>query len=874
MRAFLEYESLDSKFDAQVTSPLDPMFAPSLSDAFEGRLPVAWLAEQPNAARALQHDFFPDVLDRAEFVRKVQDSIYDRELSVFMQHLPTPEEENKGVVRWVLAVGQDKWARLLSGPPPPDYSEKLQFIEWMEDKASKLGKLFFTFTIAEPMLLPKSLWAPMVVIIKAVYLAKLHHDIPIPVDLTLVPLMLRLEAAKSIPEMTSGPDQEAERAETSVSAESGNDSTLVPSSDDIQSHTLDASPESDHPQASTGKHVAQRTVPKTTSTRADSSMSSSSRTSIEPKALEDAATITSSSPTTIASNPVSSSRGTKRVRDHDCGDEPSKKRSTIRVDSATLSSLSQQCPPHSPPSVAPLQAQQACETNVVETAQATKPKRSSAPKSSQTERAPSASREKLKASAGKALPQESSIRSTPAPVEEGQPDAVAEFGLTPDQKNRRRSLSPWAKLHFDARRYPYPNHDFEEFYATPSKAKESHHTNPPWDNAWDDDERKKETGRCKHYPKTFTTKVPPSVPKIRELGAVLIKSVEGDGLDFQSPVFVAHGPSKKGQVPGIDEFCVGPFDGKCVFSRKKGRPRTFDNGVYSGNYVALLHICARFLDPHPPTHWTLYYPFDQGNCDRASTLLSSHSSSRFLYYGGLEYRPLSSMDDICDFYYSNLHVVSAVHQAWEDEARSLESFCCLPSFFEDSAHPAELSATRASSEAETQTRSQEPVDETTASVSPPQSPGNARTSTNSWPPKSVVPPHQLTIYDELELCPYCDEPLPKPISTVLANALDTARPQSWQTKRYSNPNGWTAPFEVYADSEALETGEPRWPTVLDFAAIPERLKRYKNILDGIWRHPESSVFYNTLLVYYDQMGYRVASAPTGQQQTCWLGQPG
>ncbi|KZT52248.1 hypothetical protein CALCODRAFT_512187 [Calocera cornea HHB12733] len=571
MRELIEYENLDSNLKACLTNNLDCSFAPWLSDAFHGRLPTAWSAEHPDAAKKLQNELFPDVIDRADFVRNVQDSLYDKELSVFMQHLPTPVEENKGVIRWVVAIGQEKW-----------------------------GNLFFTFTIVEPTLVPKPLWGPMVVILKSVYLAKLYHDVPILLDLTLVPLKLRLEAADTIEELKAVPADDAEKAELEHERQengSWESPAVVRSSDDLQTSNRDhPSDDGDLPRDCTDKESAQASVPRRPSGEGGSLTDTPSQASLQRERIDDSVpTVISSAAATVETNSVKSLAGTKRCRDSVSLEEPRAKKgkkqristetTAVPADHSLTETGSSPAPEADVPST-PIARETSASGSKSKRASASTPKPATNPR-------PGPLAQKSKASAAKLQSQQASVGSSSISGEDG--DVNPEAGLTRDQKTLRRRLGAWAKVHFDAKRYPYPDHDFKKFYATPSKAKESHHTNQPWKSAWDDDADKKEEGRCKFYPKEFTTKNPPRAEKIRELGAVLIKSVAGDGVNFQSPVLVRvnymilHGPSKcyqclsrKGQVPGIDEYCVGYYDGKCLFTRKKGRPRTFDNGNFSG----------------------------------------------------------------------------------------------------------------------------------------------------------------------------------------------------------------------------------------------------------------------------------------------------
>lgn len=96
--------------------------------------------------------------------------------------------------------------------------------------------------------------------------------------------------------------------------------------------------------------------------------------------------------------------------------------------------------------------------------------------------------------------------------------------------------------------------------------------------------------------------------------------------------------------------------------------------------------------------------------------------------------------------------------------------------------------------------------------------------------------------DPSEMCPYCDEELPSHPTPFLQHLLTTARKKSVSDPRPRNRGGLKAPLTIYIsvcqrhrfESHQLPIATERgWPKTIDFAKVPDRVKKMKRELEAI-----------------------------------------
>ncbi|EJU03670.1 hypothetical protein DACRYDRAFT_77371 [Dacryopinax primogenitus] len=134
-----------------------------------------------------------------------------------------------------------------------------------------------------------------------------------------------------------------------------------------------------------------------------------------------------------------------------------------------------------------------------------------------------------------------------------------------------------------------------------------------------------------------------------------------------------------------------------------------------------------------------------------------------------------------------------------------------------------------------------------------------------------------------ELCPFCDEPWPERPSKRLTELLKQVKPRAWKDPRYSNPDGLSAPLEIFVSLCTLHRSETShipegiaqgWPTTLDFNRIPKRLEQRKDSLKAIISSPSASPFFQAAKNDIFEKGTRVAGSVFGQYETFERCQPG
>ncbi|KZT59479.1 hypothetical protein CALCODRAFT_191653 [Calocera cornea HHB12733] len=134
-----------------------------------------------------------------------------------------------------------------------------------------------------------------------------------------------------------------------------------------------------------------------------------------------------------------------------------------------------------------------------------------------------------------------------------------------------------------------------------------------------------------------------------------------------------------------------------------------------------------------------------------------------------------------------------------------------------------------------------------------------------------------------QLCPFCDEPWPERPSKRLTALLDQVKLHAWKDPRYSNPDGFSAPMEVFVTLCTLHRSESShipegiaegWPTKIDFGGIPARLGQKKHALKKIVDDPSLSPFFQAAKNDILEKGARVAASAFGQYETFERCQPG
>ncbi|KZP01572.1 hypothetical protein CALVIDRAFT_551954 [Calocera viscosa TUFC12733] len=134
-----------------------------------------------------------------------------------------------------------------------------------------------------------------------------------------------------------------------------------------------------------------------------------------------------------------------------------------------------------------------------------------------------------------------------------------------------------------------------------------------------------------------------------------------------------------------------------------------------------------------------------------------------------------------------------------------------------------------------------------------------------------------------QICPFCDEPWPEQPSKRLTALLDQITAQAWKEPRYANPNGLSAPMEIFVTLCTLHRSESShipegiaqgWPTSIDFRAIAARLQVKKHRLAKFIIDPSVSPFFQAAKNDIIEKGARVAASAFGQYETFERCQPG
>ena len=137
--------------------------------------------------------------------------------------------------------------------------------------------------------------------------------------------------------------------------------------------------------------------------------------------------------------------------------------------------------------------------------------------------------------------------------------------------------------------------------------------------------------------------------------------------------------------------------------------------------------------------------------------------------------------------------------------------------------------------------------------------------------------------DPTTICPYCDEPWPSTPSPTLLSLLERTKRKSYIDSRPGNALGLKAPLAVFIEvcqrhrfemthlPLALERG---WPTRLDFARLPERIRGFRKKLRRFIDHPVKSQFWREISDDVKEVGKMKVVSVSGQYATFERCQPG
>ena len=137
--------------------------------------------------------------------------------------------------------------------------------------------------------------------------------------------------------------------------------------------------------------------------------------------------------------------------------------------------------------------------------------------------------------------------------------------------------------------------------------------------------------------------------------------------------------------------------------------------------------------------------------------------------------------------------------------------------------------------------------------------------------------------DPTSLCPYCDEPWPPSPSPTLLSFLECTKRKSYTDPRPGNALGLKAPlaafielcqrhrFEMTHLPLALERG---WPTHIDFASLPSRIRGFRKRLGRFIDHPNESQFWREVRDDVREVGRMKVVSVSGQYATFERTQPG
>lgn len=125
---------------------------------------------------------------------------------------------------------------------------------------------------------------------------------------------------------------------------------------------------------------------------------------------------------------------------------------------------------------------------------------------------------------------------------------------------------------------------------------------------------------------------------------------------------------------------------------------------------------------------------------------------------------------------------------------------------------------------------------------------------------------QVVKVDQIDpdlLCPFCDEPLPQPLSTALSTTLERLKRTAGPQPRWGNKKGLVTNMDIYvsfcsrheAESKEVPKGEKYgWPQTLNTLELASRVRRLKHQLQAIINDPEEGTFFKPLKASADQHG--------------------
>ncbi|KZT50006.1 hypothetical protein CALCODRAFT_539186 [Calocera cornea HHB12733] len=886
------------------------LIPPFIYQAAHGELPSEWFkAAQDPKLDSLRRSFFPDMLERCRMIREFQDRVHGDRVREYMESLVADEGNESEVFRWHLALGAEYWMQFmlpslitftplspeylsllqrfldysslvcrihdipfplpfhcipssvrcagdanafdyrgpaliprpvsemdvdrwlpaflsLQQPPSPDKRER--FLAWTAEKAQLLGRLCFTYNLTEASDLPIALYQHVKDVLKALRRYMTIFGLPARMDLLLVAHQLRYRAAVEA-------DKE-DGITGMLHATFYRPSIRLVGDEDDDRLLIDPLPALEDDETFSVPHNALGQIHST----AVSQLLSHSRTNDQPETFSSNCA-TNDRLAGIDQTPSGS--GAPMEKAHG---EPPSERDNHKKRKRTIS----------------------------EEDAASAPAEKTRKKSNDNR-----SHDKPDAGRHTQNPAGRDIAASSLAVSSPQLDTAAPSSAT--REAFRDSLTPHARAHWEAGRYPYPTQDFAQPFATRKWKSEVHHTHTKWVKAWEQDVEKKKEGKAKYPPSRFSTTEHPTAAKVRELGHILISPVKGDGLDFATDLaaYRLHMATQN----ALNALSVPPY----VYFDSGDKLRTTVFTAPQMKWLTLWYCCSNAVDI------------------RCIEFRSQTLSSRSCAIGIKYPRRHIGVSDIMNFigsvegYTEDARTNRRV--GWNDDFRGLATLW-RPSILSSQADvPSSACPTPAlrssppPDERSEYSSSQLMDDRIETPFAPPDNIGASQdhrgsrqeavgeTSSGSKSDENELI-FATTLWDSVALCPFCDSPLRKPVSRRLAKLLDAAMVYAVPERRHENPDGVKAPLQYYAGACALHRSEEamrdapgspqRWPKHLNYHNIEQRLRQHRRELERIVSNPTCSEFYRQARATYDRLGHRVGAGLTGQWETHEICQPG
>lgn len=109
--------------------------------------------------------------------------------------------------------------------------------------------------------------------------------------------------------------------------------------------------------------------------------------------------------------------------------------------------------------------------------------------------------------------------------------------------------------------------------------------------------------------------------------------------------------------------------------------------------------------------------------------------------------------------------------------------------------------------------------------------------------------------DPDSLCPFCDEPLPTLLSSVLSSRLEKLRQKATPQPRWGNKKGLKTSMDIYisfctrheAEATELPKGQKNgWPSELHPNNLADRVRKLEPELQALIDNPDEGTFFRPL----------------------------